>query len=204
MGERIKTLPEFEGLTFESDTHTYRLNSQIIPSVSAIMAPLSTERYKGINEATLNEAANKGTAVHNSIENWLEFGIDDIPPEHEGYFNGFRQWKAENLVYPVGTEVRAYHKLLRYGGTIDLLCYIGDELNLIDYKTTYAVSDMLCGVQLEAYSQILLSHGIKVDRKKILHLKKDGTFKVIEYPVADAERWRVFGSLKCVYDYIHK
>lgn len=61
---------------------------------------------------------------------------------------------------------------------------------------------MTCGVQLEAYAQALASHGIKVEQKKILHLKKDGRYDDRSYPANDAQRWRVFGSLKCVYDYI--
>lgn len=62
--------------------------------------------------------------------------------------------------------------------------------------------DMSCGVQLEAYAKALESHGIKVDQKMILHLKRNGKFKPIFYPENDSQRWRVFGSLKVVYDYI--
>lgn len=197
-------LPKFEGLEFEEQSHTYRLNGIVIPSVTTIMGPLNEEKYRGISESTLSNAADKGTAVHNSIENWIDFGFDDIPPEHRGYFDGFLDWWKKNEPTVIGTEIKGYHKTLRYGGTIDLLCIIKDEITLVDYKTTYAVSDMTFGVQLEGYAQILSSHGLKVQKKKILHLHSDRRYDEIEYPANDAERWRVFGSLKCVYDYIHK
>ncbi len=206
-GEEMKlcsdkvVLPEMKGLTFESSTHTYRFDGLVLPSVTTIMQPLSEAEYGGISDTTLNKAAERGSAVHNAIENWIKYQIDDISPEYQGYYNGFKEWWTKNNPQIVGSEIRFYHLLMKYAGTGDLLCYIGDELNLIDYKTTYALKDMLCKVQLEAYSQILSSHGIYVQKKRILLLKTDGTYDVAEYPIKDAEAWRVFGSLKCVYDY---
>jgi ATP-dependent exoDNAse (exonuclease V) beta subunit len=166
------------------------------------MEPLSGAKYKGISAKTLEKAANKGTAVHNAIENWTKFGIEDISEEHECYFRAYQDWWNEHNPEVVGSESRVYHKLLLYGGTIDLTAYIDGKLTLVDYKTTYALSDMTCGVQLEAYSQALASHGIRIEAKKILQLKKNGKFEYRDYPQNDTERWRVFGALKTVYDYI--
>lgn len=195
-------LPELKELEFEDSTHTYRLNGIVIPSVTTVMEPLSAEKYKGISSSTLDNAANKGTEVHNAIENWIKFGIEDISPEHKGYFDGFREWWNLRKPIVVGSELRFYHKMLMYGGTLDLLCYIDGKLNLVDFKTTSVLSDMLCGVQLEAYSQALSSHGIKIEQKRILHIKNDGKWSDPEFVANDPLRWRVFGSLKCVYDYI--
>lgn len=193
------TLPE---LTFDDARHIYRLDGIEIPSVSRVMEPLKDANYAGISEKTLRRAADKGTSVHDSIENFVKFGIEDVDPEFRAYFDAFLQWWMEFQPILVGSEIRIYHIILRYGGTIDLLVYIDGKLILIDVKTTYTVSDMSCGVQLEAYAKALESHGIKVDEKQILHLKRDGKYKVHHYPTNDSQRWRVFGALKCVYDYI--
>ena len=200
--DKVLEIPAVEGLEFDDATHTYRLGGLVIPSVSAILEPLRKAKYAGISERTLGRAADKGTAVHNSIENWIKFEIEDIPPEHIGYFNAFRAWWDEFQPEVVGSEVRICHRLMRYGGTADLVAYISDELTLVDYKSTYVISDMTCGVQLEAYAQALADMGIRVKRKKILHLKKDGTYSFRDYPANDVNRWRVFGALKTVYDYI--
>lgn len=202
MTDRIKEIPEVNGLEFDEATHTYRLDGLVIPSVSAIMEPLSRAKYSGISERTLGRAADKGTAVHNCIENWIKFGIEDIPPEHMGYFQAFKDWWNEFQPVVVGSEIRVCHPLMRYGGTADLVAYIGNELTLVDYKSTYVISDMTCGVQLEAYAQALKSMGVDIQRKRILHLKKDGRYDTREYPAGDVQRWRVFGALKTVYDYI--
>ena len=91
---------------------------------------------------------------------------------------------------------------MQYGGTADLIAYIAGELTLVDYKSTYVISDMTCGVQLEGYTQALKSMGVPIQRKRILHLKKDGRYDFREYPMNDIARWRVFGALKTVYDYV--
>ena len=195
-------VPEMPELEFDDQKHIYRLNGVVLPSVSTIIEPLTAIKYQGINSNTLDNAARKGTAIHNSIENFIKFGFEDVAPEYRTFFDAFLEWWNDKQPIVIASELRIYHKLLRYGGTLDLLAIIDDKVTLVDYKTTYEVSDMTCGVQLEGYAQALLSHGIKVEEKQILHLKKDAKHKVHKYPGADANRWRVFGSLKNVYDYI--
>jgi len=195
-------IPDFTELVFDDEPHIYRLDGFEIPSVTTIMEPLSNAKYKGISDATLNNAAEKGTAVHNAIENYIKFGIDDVPPEHRGYFEAFLDWWNAEHPEVISSEVKIYHKILRYGGTIDLLVIIEGKLVLVDIKTTAALMDSTCGVQLEAYSQALKSHGIEIERKCILHLKKDGKYTVRDYKTNDPVRWKVFGALKSVYDYI--
>lgn len=191
-----------EGLTFEDAEHIYRLDGTVIPSVSAILEPLSKVKYEGIATKTLNKAAAKGTEVHNSIENWLKFGIEDISPERKPFFDAFQDWWGKHDIQIVGSEVKIFHKILLYGGTADLLAYIDGTLSLVDYKTTYSISNMTCAPQLEAYVQALASHSVSVERKLILHLKKDGSYQERDYPVKDIKAWKAFCALKTVYDYI--
>lgn len=192
------------GLTFDEAPHIYRLDGKQIPSVSQIMEPLSKAKYGGIDDAVLNKAANRGTAVHTAIEIFIKTdGFVDIQPEFAGYMEAFEAWWKDFEPEPLASEYRMYHKLMGYAGTADLLCRIGGKLTLVDYKTSAAVSEKLHGVQLEAYAQALSSHGIEVEDKLILHLKKDGEFKAVDFPLHDGQKWRVFGACKTLYDYIH-
>ncbi len=195
-------LPDLPELVFDDGPHIYTLNGVPIPSVTRIMEPLSQAEYGAIDSRTVDQAAHKGTIVHNAIENWLKFGIEDEDPDYAGYFRAFTEWWEEKKPEPVGSEVKTYHKLMRYAGTVDMLAYIDGELNLIDFKTTYRLIEKNCGVQLEAYAQALESHGVKVERKRILHLKKDGKWDDRQFPAKDPKRWMAFGALKNVYDYI--
>lgn len=206
MSEETKVIeiPTFDEIEFDEASHTYKLNGVKIPCVSDIMEPLKNAHYSGISEVTLKKAAERGTILHNAIENWIKFGIEDVPQEYEGYFKCFLDFMKEKNPKILGSEVRMYHKLLKYSGTADLIADINGEITLIDYKSASVISDMNCSVQLEAYAQALASHGIRIARKGILPLRKDGKSQIVEYPAKDARSWNVFAALKTVYDYIHQ
>lgn len=200
-GNRLTAMPEMPELTFEEQTHTYRLDGVIIPSVSAVMEPLSRSTYRRVDDKTLDKAANKGSSVHSSIEFFINYGVEDVNPAHKGYFDAFLDWWNLRKPEVVGCENYVYHKIYRYGGTVDLLAYIDGKLTLVDFKTTSALLEKTCGVQLEAYAQALKNHGIEVEQKMILHLKKTGKYAEKFFEVNDKKRWLVFGSLKVIYDY---
>lgn len=190
-------------LTFDDAKHIYRLNGIIVPSVTQVMQPLSDETYRDVEAKVLRRAAGKGTAVHNAIENYLTFGIEDIEPEHAGYFTAFLRWFDEYKPQVIGKEYRLYHKFMAYAGTADLICIIGGRLYVIDYKTTQRIEEMLVKVQLKAYSQALASLGVEPKRAASLHLKKDGTFDFQTHD-GGAESWQVFSSLLTVLRYKQK
>ena len=83
-----------------------------------------------------------------------------------------------------------------------MVANIDGKIAIVDYKTTYKLISKNCRVQLEAYSQAMKTHGVEADRKLILHLSKNGTWKEHEYMAKDAEAWSVFTSLKCIHDYM--
>jgi predicted RecB family nuclease len=166
------------------------------------MTPLSAAVYGGINTELLNKAAERGTEVHLAAESYANFGIEDISHERRGYFDGFRKWFDEAKPVVISTEFKTYHKYLIYAGTVDLLAYLNGKLYVIDYKTTSTIEKMLTRVQLEAYKQALISHGIPVEGKAILHLRPDGRAKLQEYELDDSKAWEVFGSLVNVNNFI--
>lgn len=190
-------------LTFDDRRHIYRLKGIELPSVTQVMKPLSDETYRSVEPRVLNRAADKGTAVHNAIENYISFGIEDIDPEFSGYFTAFLRWYQEFNVKPIASEYRLYHKFMGYAGTADLICDIGGQLHLVDYKTTQQIEEMLVKVQLKAYEKALDSLGVEPKKTAALHLKRDGTF---DFLVLDggAESWQVFSSLLTVLKYKQK
>ncbi len=189
----------FPELRFYDNGHIYELNDVPIPSVTTIMKPISEFEYGSINESTLNVAASKGTAVHNSIENYIKYQFEDCDPEYLGYFKAFKEWWEINKPELVGSEIRAYHKTMRYAGTIDLLAVIKGKLTLVDFKTTASIMTKLCRVQLEAYKSELTSHGVEIERKVSLHMRKDGTWVAEKYLVNDIEAWKLFTQLSSFY-----
>lgn len=197
-------IPEFNELTFEEEKHVYKLDGVVIPSVTTIMKPLSSAFYYGVDEEVLERARQRGTAVHNAIENYLNFGIEDIDEKYRGYLDGFLEWYREHDVKPLATESRVYHRTLRYAGTADMPAIVDGKLLCVDYKTSATVNKMLTGVQLEAYAKAYGSHGIEFDGKAILHLKNDGKFGWMPYEKNDYESWDVFGALLTIDGHIRK
>ena len=89
-------IPQFPELTFEEERHLYYLNGLEVPSVTTLMKPLSSDFYSAVDPEVLNKAAKRGTAIHNAVENYAKFGIEDIPPVYAGYFAGFREcWRPK-------------------------------------------------------------------------------------------------------------
>lgn len=195
-------IPEFPELTFEENGHIYRLNGLVIPSVTTLMKPLSDDYYRTVNPDVLDRAARRGTAIHNAVENFTEFGAKDIAPQYAGYFDAFLQWWELRKPEPLAMECRLYHKILRYAGTADLLCIIGGRLTLVDYKSTAQVNTKLCAVQLEGYDRAFESHGVKVEDRLILHLSKSGYEEV---PFQRSSKcWSVLSALMTIQNYMNE
>ena len=79
-------LPVFPELNFEEKRHIYTINGQILPSVTTVMRPLDNEVYRGIDEDVMRMAADRGTAIHNAVENYVIYGIEDIEPKYPRCF----------------------------------------------------------------------------------------------------------------------
>lgn len=195
-------VPVFDNLTFDAGPHIYRLDGREIPSVTTIMKPLSDAKYGSIPSNVLEKAADRGTAVHQAIEDYIKYGFADIDSEYHGYLNAFEKWNEEYHPSFITSEMFVYHPLMQYAGTLDILAEITGQTYLIDTKTTSEIIEKSCRIQLEAYNQALSAHGIHIDGKAILNLRNDGSFEFRIFNLKDAEAWRIFGSLKNVYDYL--
>lgn len=195
-------IPEFPELTFDEDGHIYRLNGLVIPSVTTLMKPLSDDFYRTVDPEVLNRAAKRGTAIHNAVENFTEFGIRDIAPQYAGYFESFLRWWELRKPEPLAMEHKVYHKILRYAGTADLLCIIDGRLTLVDYKSSAQVNTKLCAVQLEGYDRAFESHGVKVDDRMILHLSKSAYQEVLFQ--RSSKCWSVLSSLMTIRNYMNE
>lgn len=205
-------LPDLPELSFDESNHIYRVNEIEVPSVTQIMKPLSKAKYENIPQSVLDRAATRGSEIHSAIEFYLKYGIEEIDSEYEGYFEAFKTWwKSLERPAMLGSEVRMYYagdndslKDLygdTFAGTIDFVGFIGGQVTVIDFKSTSTIIDMTCGVQLEAYRQMLMSWGIVPERKLIVQLKADGKYSVREYPANDVRRWGVFRALRIIDNY---
>jgi hypothetical protein len=162
-------------LYFEPDTHTYYWDGKIVPSVTEIAKPISSVRLNELPKWIVENARQRGSAVHECAEEYLlcgELDFDRIEPEYLPYVENFVNWartykpKVLYTEYKMGCE--------EFAGTLDLICEIDGQIILVDYKTTSSIDKKSLSVQLEGYNRLAKLYGIKIDRFMYLHLKKDG------------------------------
>lgn len=177
-------LPQFPELIFDSDKHLYILDMEgqtlQLPSVTQILRFVSRELYGEVPAHILDAAADRGTRVHEAIEMYEKFGWMEADTDIVPYMLAYHEWEKEYGFKMLASEYRFYHRTRLYAGTADVLFMDGDDLCLMDIKTSKTILEGLTAAQLYGYTEALKSHGVEVKRAYILHLKSDSTFDWIE------------------------
>tara|TARA_R110002020_G_scaffold128392_5_gene287791 strand:- start:1017 stop:1802 length:786 start_codon:yes stop_codon:yes gene_type:complete len=106
-----------------------------------------------------DEAAARGTFVHNSVEQLIqgqELKISEEIPNYEEickHLMSFERFWKEQEVEVVGTELFLYNEDVPWAGTPDIIAYVKGHLSIIDLKTgNYYKSHE---VQLNMYAILL-------------------------------------------------
>lgn len=172
-------------LTFDGRRHIYMLGEERLPCVSDLCRFLHRELYADAPAWQMEAAAERGTKVHAATEALDASGSVQIEGEYAPYLQAYAAFLQEHDVWWEMAETSMHHPELRYAGTIDRYGLVDGEATLLDIKTTYTVQKPLCSASLNLYRLILESWGKQVDRLLILHLKKDGTYKLIEFQKDD-------------------
>ncbi len=194
-------------LSFEPSTHTYRFDGELVPSVTQVLAPISS--YAGIPRNILDTAAARGTYIHQCCEMllWETLDWDSVMPEYAEYVRAFERFLLESGVEVELPEERVYHPGLRYAGTVDLVCRLPKRKKLrraiVDYKTSLKLMPSV-GPQVAAYQEAQNASQPKGEEKVLdrygLHLKKDGTY-VLE-PYESPNDMNVFRSCLVIHNFL--
>lgn len=158
---------QFLEVSFDHKSHTYRINdNEGFISVTTLIKKFEPEfdvedatkkalrkpENKGKTKDQLQtewkakgeSSSNKGSSIHNYIENTLKNIPVEVDPRFQiekDYFNNFQEdfLKNKNVVY---SEKILYLKTFKIVGTIDCLVYCPEEdiLYFIDWKTNEKIS----------------------------------------------------------------
>lgn len=173
-------------LQFFDRGHIYMLDGQRLPCVSDLCRFLHREIYKDAPLWQMEVAADRGTKVHDATEALDRTGRAEIEDEYLPYLQAYALFRQEHDVQWELIEHPDYHPAHRYAGTIDRYGMADGFKTLLDIKTTYKVYKPLCGASLNLYRLMLEARGKTVERLLILHLRKDGSYKLLRFDADDS------------------
>jgi len=97
-------------------------------------------------------AMSRGKTIHELAEHLMKGEEVEVPYSEERNVDMFLRWVDDFHVQPVGSEIVIVNTGWGYCGTADLLCYVGDDLALVDYKTGRTGIWPETALQLAAYA----------------------------------------------------
>lgn len=193
-------------ILFYDDTHQYLVDGQEVPSVTTILSYMSNAEYGDVNKAVLDQAARRGSLVHEYTEN-IDYGCDpdeveyEIAPYIKAYYEFRRDYKPDWIL----VEHPVYSEFYGYVGTLDRYGIIDGKRCIVDIKTVSSASKMqklTTSAQTSAYAVALKETNIDyyTEKRYALYLTKDGEYNLVdlgEYDKKyDVRSWGIFN--KCL------
>lgn len=169
-------------LTFDADTHTYRVRGAVVPGVTTILRPLID--FSHIDPDVLAAKADLGTRVHEACHFFDEDDLDEetIEADVEPYLAAWKRFKAETGAVVLASEQQVYEPILGFAGTLDNVMLIDGVKWLIDKKTPI-VLPASTGPQTAAYHRALGDPS--VTHRGAVRLRPDGTYRLDHLTGAD-------------------
>lgn len=169
-------------LEYIDETHTYLYDGIVIPSITQLLKCKFGGKYDGIPKATLDRAAELGTAVHKAIEDYERQGIETDLPE-------LRNWKFLKKAYQfdsLDNEVPVV--LFKDGeavaaGRLDLVLVEQSCIGLGDIKRTSTLDKNYLTYQLNCYRVAYMqNYCAEIAFLRGIHLRND-VRKYIDIPI---------------------
>lgn len=187
---RIKECLKRSDVVFVEDTHRYLRGEEKLKGITSTLLKFAyPNTYKTPDnmseeqwQETLKKAADKGTAVHNDIQNYCENGTPVSLPEGES-------WVATEFEYDIEWIENEY--LVEYdefASKIDILANVGNELSIIDIKRTQTIHYEEVALQTSIYKFFFEKMNPKMEIKHLYVFWARGKeYKLIELPIVDVK-----------------
>lgn len=177
-------------LEYFDETHTYLYDGIMLPSVSQILGAKFRNEYASVPPAVLNNAAQRGTAVHKAIENYNNSGYDDGSEAVRNFKFLQKQYGFEALDSELPIVIFKDDMPIACG-RLDMTMFIDGQIGIADIKTVSTLNKEKIAYQLNLYRiGLMQSFGVDAKLLKIIHLR-DGIRKVIDSPVNEDMTWEL-------------
>jgi hypothetical protein len=207
-----------ETVTKRSRAHiTYKLqDGTAIPGVTTVLGVLNKPALvkwannlglQGIDSTKfVDEKAEIGTLAHQMIADYLRGEKTDTSEyskvqidQAENAVLSFFEWEKSHHIQVILVEEPMVSEEYGFGGTIDCLGHINNELCLVDFKTSSGIYPEMM-IQLAAYKQLLAGNNIHVDKATILRIGRTSDEGFEERLVNHLDkRWEIFQHALAIY-----
>lgn len=180
----MKMMTEVE---FDPKGHKYSINGEEVPSVSELCRFISKEAYSGAADHHMKTAADLGQRVHDAtyeLDMKKTISIDD--PEVIPFIQAYAKFHKEHQVIWVERE-SIVHKGAEYAGRIDCYGLVDGVKTLVDIKSTSTITRKIKVLYTAAQNlyRKAMEPDMPVEAICILHLKKDGNYRLIGLEIED-------------------
>ncbi len=190
-------------LQFDGDTHTYRHNGTVVPSVTTILKQFDSS-LDAIPDGILQKASERGNAVHYATELHDKGTLDtaSVHPVIAPYLEQWVRFLDQQNVQIHAIEQRVFHPLMRYAGTFDRVLTVRayDGPHILDIKTT-AQQSRWHHVQTEGYRSAYSHAGGEVAGRLLIYLSPKG-YQLVR--CGDQRDRAVWSSAVTLYHYINQ
>lgn len=177
-------------LEYFDDTHTYLYDGLMLPSVTQILSVRYKNDYASVPPAVLNNAAQRGTAVHKAIENFNVSGYDDGSEAVRNFKFLQKQYGFEVLDSELPLVIFKDDMPIACG-RLDMTMLMDGETGIADIKTVSSLNKEKIAYQLNLYRiGLMQSYGVDAKFLKIIHIR-NGIRKVIDSPVNEGMAWEL-------------
>ena len=181
-------------LEYIDETHTYLVDGVIVPSITQCLKIKFGNKYAGIDSSTLKRAADKGTEVHEAIENYCVSGMESDLPE-------VKNFKFLQKQYAFSVSGNEKPVILFAGdipimaGRLDLVLIMSGKVGLADIKRTSTLDKEYLSYQLNLYRiAYRQSYGIEAEFLRGVHLRDD-VRKFVTIPINEEMTWEFINSM---------
>ena len=172
-------------LEYIDETHTYLYNGVILPSITQILKTKFGNKYDAVKTEVLQKASEKGTAVHQAIEDYEKRSIEDANCEELRNYKFLKsQFKFECLDNEVPVVLFHNGKPIS-AGRVDLILEYEGEVGIADIKRTSVFDKEYVAYQTNLYRiGYQQSYSTEIKFLKGIHLRGK-TRRYIDIPIAE-------------------
>lgn len=171
-------------LEFYEDTHQYVCDGVMLKSITQLLKQRFPDKYANVSEEVLQQAAVKGTQMHEAIERWCKYGEESELQELRNFKFLQRMYQFEVL----GNEVPVilfYEDEPIAAGRLDMVLKMDGKVGLADLKRTSVLDKNYLAYQLNlyriAYQQC---YDTEIEFLRGIHLRDDKR-KFVTIPITD-------------------